>query len=246
MIAQAQQFMNQNRTMLPAHKLLQLRQLGGVYFDLDGTLLDTAPDFQHVLNELCADHGIAAPSPAAVQSTVSSGARALVAMAFTMSSEHAAFDGLLADMLQRYGRQIQQSHARLYPGMAALIDRLEQEGIAWGVVTNKPARFSQPLLSSLSLLSRCQVLICPDDVRRTKPDPEPLLLAAARTRRQAGSSIYAGDHPRDIDAGKAAGMTTIAAAYGYLPETPAIESWGADIVVNSVPEITQLLWPETD
>lgn len=231
--------------MLSAQKLIQLRQLGGVYFDLDGTLLDTAPDFQCVLDTLCADHGIAAPLPKAVQSTVSSGARALIALAFGISPQDPAFDGLLADMLQRYERQIQQSQARLYPGMADLLDRLEHDSIVWGVVTNKPARFSQPLLSSLNLLSRCDVLICPDDVKHTKPDPEPLLLAAARTHRQAGSSVYAGDHPRDIDAGRAAGMTTVAAAYGYLPETPDIKLWGADFVVDSVADITKLLWPDS-
>lgn len=229
--------------MWSSDKLAQLRLEGGVYFDLDGTLLDTAPDFQCVLDGLCADHGIAAPSPTSVHATVSSGARALVSMAFGIQPEHPAFEALLTEMLHRYGLQIQQSSARLYPGMTTLLDSLEQEKIVWGIVTNKPARYSQPLLDCLGLLSRCAVLICPDDVRNTKPDPEPLLLAATRTKRQARCSIYAGDHPRDIDAGKAAGMTTIAAAYGYLPDTPPVDTWGADIVVRDVAQISKLLWP---
>ena len=229
--------------MLPAQKLAQLRQNGGVYFDLDGTLLDTAADFQAVLNSLCADHGIVPPAPAAVQATVSAGARALVAMTFNMDAGDSAFSGLLDEMLDRYGQQIVNSQALLYPGMADLLEQLEQANIVWGVVTNKPLRYSLPLLQSLDLLQRCKVLICPDDVQHTKPHPEPLLLAAARTNKDATCSIYVGDHPRDIEAGKAAGMTTIAAAYGYLPESPAIELWGADIVVTDVVQISKLLWP---
>jgi N-acetyl-D-muramate 6-phosphate phosphatase len=229
--------------MLPAQKLAQLRQNGGVYFDLDGTLLDTAADFQMVLNSLCIDHGIVPPAPTAVQATVSAGARALVAMTFNMDAGDSAFAGLLEEMLHRYGQQIVNSQARLYPGMAELLEQLEQANIVWGVVTNKPVRYSRPLLQSLGLLHRCNVVICPDDVQRTKPDPEPLLLAAARTNKDATCSIYVGDHPRDIDAGKAAGMTTIAAAYGYLPDSPAIELWGADIVVTDVMQISKLLWP---
>jgi len=230
--------------MLPPQTLARLRQQGGVYFDLDGTLLDSAPDFQLVLDSLCLDHGIPTPQPVAVQSTVSSGARALVSMAFNMATDAPGFDALLAEMLRRYGEQIENSQAQLYAGMAQLLELLEQEGIAWGVVTNKPVRYSRPLLESLKLLSRCSVLVCPDDVARTKPDPEPLFLAATRTSRDAASSIYVGDHPRDIEAGKAAGMTTIAAGYGYLPESPAIDLWGADFIVRDVDQISRMLWPE--
>ena len=117
------------------------------------------------------------------------------------------------------------------------------QAIPWGVVTNKPVRFSLPLMRAMNLGSRCSVLICPDDVTNAKPHPEPLLLACDRLSRIPDVSVYVGDHPRDIIAGKAAGMKTIAAAYGYLPEYPPVSDWGADLIVYSVEQISHTLWP---
>jgi 2-phosphoglycolate phosphatase len=214
-----------------------------VLFDLDGTLLDTAADFEKVLQSLCQDEGIRAPDSEAVHATVSSGARALLKLVVDQEPADARFESLLQLMLNRYELQIENTLSALYPGMESLLQTLEKHAIPWGVVTNKPARFSLPLMRAMNLDSRCSVLICPDDVANAKPHPEPLLLACDRLSRMPDVSVYVGDHPRDIIAGNAAGMKTIAAAYGYLPEYPPVSAWGADLIVNSVQQISHTFWP---
>jgi 2-phosphoglycolate phosphatase len=220
-------------------------QPAAVLFDLDGTLLDTAPDFRAVLHAMCLRHGIAPPDDAAIHATVSSGARALVQLAFDLTESQPAFAALLDDLLGRYAIQIKHSAAILYPGMTGLLAGLQAKNIPWGVVTNKPLRFSEPLLAALDLSARCAVLICPDHVRQSKPSPEPLLLACSKLDCNPGQSIYIGDHPRDIDAGRAAGMTTIAAAYGYLPNHPPVQDWQADFIADQVNDIADYLRLET-
>lgn len=215
----------------------------GVFFDLDGTLVDTAPDFQAVINSLCQDNHILPPTTAAIHATVSSGARALISLAFHIDPGHERFAALLQDLLDRYEQQLHNTQASLYPNMDRLLRLLEERTIPWGVVTNKPERFSAPLMAALQLQQRCGVLICPDHVTHTKPHPEPLLLACQLTARQPQRSVYIGDHPRDIDAGNAAGMTTIAAAFGYLPDAPAITTWGAHRVADSANDIIEYFWP---
>lgn len=212
-----------------------------VLFDLDGTLLDTAADFSLVLDVMIAERGRPAVSRAAVDQNVSNGARALVEMAFGVSNQHDEFPELLQTLLSLYGERVAQTQAALYPGMDELLSSLESRNIPWGVVTNKPEKFCIPLLRGLGLLERCSALICPDHVTHTKPHPEPLLLACRQIGCQAQASIYVGDHPRDIFAGNDAGMYTIAAAYGYLPADPPIESWGANLIVEDVQTITKLL-----
>ena len=215
-----------------------------VLFDLDGTLVDTAADFEHVLQSLCLDEGVAVPTSASVHATVSSGARALLGLAFENDPANPNFETLLLNMLDRYEQQIQLTRSTLYPGMDRLLLELEQRGIPWGVVTNKPERFSKPLLRALELQSRCNVLVCPDHVTHSKPHPEPLLLACELVKRRPDCTVYVGDHPRDIISGRAAGMRTIAAAYGYLPSQPCISEWGADLIVKDVEQITHTFWPD--
>jgi len=215
-----------------------------VLFDLDGTLVDTAADFEHVLRSLCLAEGVAAPSSASVHATVSSGARALLGLAFDNDPANPRFESLLFDLLGRYEQQIKLTRSTLYPGMDRLLLELEQREIPWGVVTNKPERFSKPLLYALGLQSRCSVLVCPDHVTHSKPHPEPLLLACQLLKKQPDCTVYVGDHPRDIIAGKAAGMWTIAAAYGYLPLEPCISEWGADLIVKDVEQITYFFWQD--
>jgi len=209
-------------------------QVAAVLFDLDGTLVHTAPDFSDVLQQLCLQAGIAAPSEQAVHATVSSGARALVKLAFDREPGDPDFEPLLTELLERYFDRIQQTQSALYPNMAALLATLAGRDIPWGVVTNKPVRFSEPLMRSLGLHEQCAVLICPDHVSRSKPDPEPLLLACKQLGVSPKQCIYVGDHPRDIDAGRAAGMHTVAAGWGYLPPEPPIEQWQADFIAGQV------------
>ncbi|OFE12007.1 phosphoglycolate phosphatase, bacterial [Pseudohongiella acticola] len=216
-------------------------QTAAVLFDLDGTLIDTAPDFSAVLHQLCADQGVTPPSDNAILATVSSGARALVELAFGLRPDAQGFDALFQTLLNQYMDQLQNTRSVLFADMDVLLGQLEASGIAWGVVTNKPERFSIPLMQRLDLAHRCSILICPDHVSQTKPHPEPLLLACDRLGCDPAHSIYVGDHPRDIEAGNAAGMRTIAAAYGYLPPFPAISEWGADHISPSVADIALYL-----
>jgi N-acetyl-D-muramate 6-phosphate phosphatase len=228
--------------MIPA--AMRFARGGAVLFDLDGTLLDTAPDFRAVLHDLCEAHGIDPPSDLAIHATVSSGARALTALAFNLSPTDSRIDELNEELLARYARQIMSSRATIYPGMEALLDKLEGSKTPWGVVTNKPERFSIPLLKAIGLDSRCSALVCPDHVTHRKPHPEPLLLACRVLDQDPSYSVYVGDHPRDIESGNSAGMLTIAAAYGYLPDSPPITEWGADLIAITVNEIDKFLFAD--
>lgn len=214
-----------------------------VLFDLDGTLIDTAPDFIRIINLLCADAGIEAPSNALIRSQVSEGARAMVKLVrpdLTLNSEDLL--QLRQRFLQIYAENIAVDTC-LFPDMDALLNQLEQHHIAWGIVTNKPRGLSELLLEALGLTRRCAVLVCPDDVTHTKPDPEPMYLAAQQLGIAPENIVYVGDHPRDIDAGRAAGMPTILAAYGYLPpeHRDNLMAWQADYIVQDVPELAALL-----
>lgn len=213
----------------------------GMLFDLDGTMLDTAADFADIVQQMTEQAALPAIAFAAIHQTVSNGARALVELAFGIQHGHPDFEERLNTLLDLYAQRIVTTKATLYPGMDALLQQLENAGIPWGIVTNKPERFSRPLLASLGLLARCDTLICPDQVTHSKPHPEPLLLACQRLEIDSHSAIYVGDHPRDIDAGRAAGMFTIAVRYGYLPATPPVEQWQADLIVDSVEHIRQRL-----
>lgn len=219
-----------------------VKPLAAVLFDLDGTLLDTAPDFRAVLHNLCADQGVVPPGDSEILATVSSGARALVELAFGVAPGAQGFDTLLQALLNRYMAQLQKTRSVLFPDMDRLLSTLEQNSISWGVVTNKPERFSIPLLQILALDTRCSVLICPDHVSQSKPHPEPLLLACDRLACAPGHAVYIGDHPRDIEAGNAADMHTIAAAYGYLPLHPPVGEWGANHISSSVADIQRHLF----
>lgn len=214
-----------------------------VLFDLDGTLIDTAPDFIRIINLLCADAGIEAPSNALIRAQVSEGARAMVKLVrpdLDLNSEDLLL--LRQRFLQIYAENIAVDTC-LFPDMDALLKQLEQHDIAWGIVTNKPRGLSELLLAALDLTARCAVLVCPDDVTHTKPHPEPMHLAAQQLGIAPGHIVYVGDHPRDIDAGRAAGMPTILAAYGYLPpeHRDDLSAWQADYIVQDVPEMAALL-----
>lgn len=222
------------------------RPIAAVLFDLDGTLIDTAPDFIRIVRKLCAEDGIPEPSAAQIRSQVSEGARAMVRL---IHPELPLADPALLTYRQRFLDEYAQQIAVdtvLFEGMAALLDSLEQRHIAWGIVTNKPRYLSERLLIALGLQQRCAVLVCPEDVQHAKPDPEPMFLAANHLGIAADQIIYVGDHPRDIDAGRAAQMPTILAAYGYLPPERAhdLNDWQADHVVADVAELQALLYSD--
>ena len=214
--------------------------LQAVLFDLDGTLLDTAPDFAVVINRLLQRHGKPPLDYQPIRDTVSNGARALVALAFGLQEGDAGFDDIRRELLELYSANLAVNTAP-FPGIGELLDWLDHSGLPWGVVTNKPRLYAEPILQALSLAERCAALVCPDDVTRTKPDPEPLLLACDQIRCNAAQTIYLGDHRRDIEAGINAGMKTLAVNYGYIDPADPAHSWQADFYVDHASEIQPLL-----
>ncbi|MCL6416999.1 HAD-IA family hydrolase [Aestuariirhabdus sp. Z084] len=212
-----------------------------VLFDLDGTLLDTAPDFVTVLNQLLADEQRPTLADAAIRATVSNGARALITLGFDIQEGEPGFESLRQKLLDLYEAQLGQQ-TRAFAGIDNLLSELEFRSISWGVVTNKPSRYTNPLLEKLGYLSRCATVVCPDQVSHTKPHPEPMLLACKQASCTPASTIYIGDHERDIQAGHNAGMPTIAALYGYLDDDIDWQQWQATHQVHHANEI--LPWLE--
>lgn len=202
-----------------------------VLFDLDGTLADTADDFVLVLNLLRQQHGFESLDSEHIRATVSDGARALTHLAFGGHEGEPDFESKRQQLLALYFSKVGDS-ARLFSGMEAVLEQLESQSIPWGVVTNKPKKYTERLFTKLGLAQRCAVLVCPDDVVHAKPDPEGLLLAATKLSIRPDNCWYVGDHIRDIEAGRAAGMTTIAARYGYIKPEDAIEHWQAHSIIN--------------
>lgn len=212
-----------------------------VLFDLDGTLLDTAPDFITVLNSLRAEHGMAALPEEQIRNTVSGGAREMIKLAFGGLPGEPDFDQHLQRFLERYGQRIYngKSSAQLFSGLETLLKNLTKSKTPWGIVTNKPERFSTALLDSLRITA--PVLVCPEHVQNPKPDPEALLLACESLGCEPTNSVYLGDHARDILAGRNADMATIAVAWGYFIEPDPIQAWSADYLVNDCDHLQKIL-----
>lgn len=211
-----------------------------VLFDLDGTLIDTAPDFVKVVARLCAEHDRPAVSAELIHQTVSDGARALVKLAFDIGDDHADFSRLHQRLLDIYEEQLKETESVVYPGLDALLLKLEASGIPWGIVTNKPERYARLLLDKLQLSVRCGCLVCPDHVTDRKPHPEPILLACSQLQRGTERTVYLGDHLRDMQAAKNADVIAIAAAYGYLGADVRVEDWYADFILQQ-PEHAEAL-----
>lgn len=212
-----------------------------VLFDLDGTLIDTAPDFVQVVDTLLAEHNRPPIDSRLIYQTVSDGARALVKLAFAIEEEHADFAHLQQRLLAIYYQQLRQTESALYPGMDELLANLEATGIAWGIVTNKPEKYSLRLLDNLGLLQRCKSLVCPEHVAERKPSPQPILHACRQLNRSTERTVYIGDHPRDIQAAKNADVIAIAAAYGYLAADTRVEDWYADFILQAADQTEALL-----
>ncbi|MCW8038383.1 HAD family hydrolase [Acinetobacter entericus] len=212
-----------------------------VLFDLDGTLIDTAADFIRILQDMCRKKGCAVVDADLIRTQVSEGARAMVQLVYPeLDAEDPVFLAHRQRFLDLYGADIAVD-TDLFDGMYPLLEELESHQVPWGIVTNKPRWLSESLLQALNLTARCSVLVCPEDVSKTKPDPEPMYLAAKAINLDARDCIYVGDHPRDIDAGRHADMYTILAAYGYLPlqYKDDLTAWRADCIVNNVEQLHQ-------
>ena len=212
-----------------------------VLFDLDGTLIDTAADFIRILQDMCREKGCAVVDADLIRTQVSEGARAMVQLVYPeLDAEDPVFLAHRPRFLDLFGAEIAVD-TDLFDGMYPLLEELESHQVPWGIVTNKPRWLSESLLQALHLTARCSVLVCPEDVSKTKPDPDPMYLAAKAINLDARDCIYVGDHPRDIDAGRHADMYTILAAYGYLPlqYKDDLTAWRADCIVNNVEQLHQ-------
>ncbi len=214
--------------------------ISALLFDLDGTLIDTAPDFAAVLNAMRRRRDLEDIAYEHIHQTVSDGARALVELGFNLREGDEGFEALRQELLDHYFQHL-SVHSRLYPGMDAVLQWAEQQDVPWGIVTNKPARYAEPLLRDLGLGKRCGALICPDHVKQRKPHAEPILLACSQLDADPAHSVYVGDHRRDIEAGKNAGSITIACNYGYIHATDPAAAWGADYTVEKAGELIQIL-----
>lgn len=220
---------------------MSVRTIKAVMFDLDGTLLDTAPEFVQLINQLLAEDGRPLLPAEAIRAQVSNGAAALIRFAFGSQPGEADFEPLRQRLLDRYLAQI-GSATVFFPGIDSLLQKIHQRGLSWGIATNKPALYTHALLKNLDLQPAPASVICPDDVQFRKPHPESLFLAASQLGCKAEEIVYIGDHKRDIDCGRDAGAVTIAAAFGYLEPGDAAASWQADYCVQHAADI----WPIID
>lgn len=225
-------------------------RLKAVLFDLDGTLVDTAAEFVVVVQQLRAEHDLPPMDPERISASVSNGARALVRLGLDLPYEAPEFEDKRQRLLALYS-EVLGSAATPYPGILELLTELQARGIAWGVATNKPRAYAEPLLRALGLLApgaargdyaTCHSLVCPDDVTDRKPHPESLYRNCREIGCAPHEAIYVGDHLRDVDAGKRAGMYTVAAAYGYIEPDDDPASWGADALAQCSTELTTLLF----
>lgn len=218
---------------------LQNQRLDAVLFDLDGTLIDTAPDMVAVLQDMQTAHGIEPVPYVLARANVSHGAIGLLSVGFP--DAHAEFNSPLhVEYLERYTQRV-CIESVIFDGLEALLDELDTAGIPWGIVTNKPERLTLPLLQMLELASRSACIVSGDTVAERKPHPAPMLHACEVAGMTPQQTIYAGDAARDIEAGRAAGMATIAAAYGYVTDDDDPASWGADEIASDTADLAQIV-----
>jgi phosphoglycolate phosphatase len=211
----------------------------GVLFDLDGTLIDSAPDLAGAANRLRADHGLEPLPLEALRPMVGSGARGMVGVAFGVAPGDPRFEALRDAFLAHYEAGLLQ-RTRPFDGVAELLSALEAAGIAWGIVTNKATRFTAPIVAGLGFSQRARAVVCGDTTPHSKPHPEPLLHAARALGMAPEHVAYVGDDLRDAQAARAAGMPMLAATWGYLGQGEPVHEWGADALVDAPSQV--LAW----
>ncbi len=211
-----------------------------VLFDLDGTLIDSAPDLGAAADKMRTDRGLPSLPLNQYRPMAGAGARGMLGIAFGMTPDHADFPALREEFFINYERCMTQSTS-VFGGVAELIGELTALGLPWGVVTNKAARFTMPLTSRITLFATAAAVVSGDSTPHAKPHPAPLLEAARQLGLEAGNCVYVGDDERDIVAGRAAGMFTVAATYGYLGADADPLAWGAHARIQSPGELLSLL-----
>lgn len=211
-----------------------------VLLDLDGTLADTAPDLAAAANRMLIARGIEPLPIDELRPHVSHGARGMVGRAFNVTADDARYDELRREFLREYAAALCVDSV-LFPGMETTLRALEQRGVKWGIVTNKLARFTMPLVLALNLSERAACVVSGDTTQFSKPHPAPVLHALSVAGVDAAATVYVGDDRRDIDAGRAAGVRTVVASYGYLGNTSPYADWGADYVIDSPQQLLSLV-----
>ncbi|MCW5575993.1 MAG: HAD-IA family hydrolase [Burkholderiales bacterium] len=210
-----------------------------VLFDLDGTFADTAPDLGHALNLMRAARGLGPVPLSETRRVTSLGARGLLGAGFGIGPGDAGYEAMREEFLRLYADNL-CLHSALFPGMAELVDTIEQRGLRWGIVTNKAERFAKPLIEKLGYAHRTGCIIGGDTTGHMKPHPAPLLAGAQAVGAAPGDCVYVGDDLRDIQAGRAAGMRTVAVRFGYLNGSDP-DDWQADGIAASPPEIEKFI-----
>lgn len=208
-----------------------------ILFDLDGTILDTAPDFTVAINRLLVEENQPALSVDAVRSHVSNGSKAAVKHAFNIDESHEKFDSFLERFITYYADTLEKSASTFFPGMAKLLEDIEALGVTWGIVTNKPGFLTEPLLKTFKLDTRAQCVVSGDTTPHPKPHPAPMFKACDILSESPENCLYVGDAERDIIAGNEAGMTTIAALFGYIPSREEAMQWEANFFVEHSSDI---------
>lgn len=211
-----------------------------VLFDLDGTLLDSAPDLSAAAERMRAQRGLPSLPLARYRPMVSSGARGMIRVAFGIGPEHADFEPMRLEFLSHY-EQALLVHSVLFDGVGTMLQSLARQGLRWGVVTNKVERFTHPIVRQLPGFDAAGAVVCGDTTAHPKPHPAPLLEAAKRMGVPPQACCYVGDDERDIQAGHAAGMTTVAVRYGYLGDAHASFPWGAHHAIDAPGDLLGVL-----
>ena len=220
--------------------LRMFNDIDAVLFDLDGTLIDSAPDLGAAVDKMRTDRGLEPLPASAYRPMAGAGARGMIAVAFGLTPDDAGFDELKEEFFCNYEvRLVDQTY--MFDGVAELILSICQRGLKWGVVTNKAARFTVPLTRAMPLFSTAQTIISGDTMPHAKPHPAPLFEAARQLGLRPDRCIYVGDDERDIVAGRAAGMPTVAAAYGYLGTVADTAGWKADFTIENPVELLKVL-----
>ena len=222
--------------------LLSKSPYQGVFFDLDGTLADTAPDLVAATNQLLIARNLAPKPYEFLRPYASAGARGLLEGAFGINPDHPDFIALRDEFFGNYEKAL-LVESKLFDDMHHLLEQMDIAKLPWGIVTNKSARFTNPLVDLMGLGQRAVATVSGDTTPHSKPHPEPILHAARLANIDPTQSIYVGDDIRDVVAGKAAGMKTVAAAYGYCGCKEPPEAWGADYIIHQPLELLSIIFP---
>ena len=217
-----------------------LNNIHAVLFDLDGTLIDSAPDLGAAADKMRIDRGLESLPLSLYRPMAGAGARGMIAVAFGLTPQDVGFDNLKDEFFANYEVSLMK-RTYVFEGVTELITRICHGGLKWGVVTNKAARFTVPLTRAMPLFSTAKTIISGDTMPHAKPHPAPLLEAARQLELNPERCIYVGDDERDILAGRAAGMPTVAAAYGYLGALSDTAGWKADFTIDTPYALLNLL-----